>query len=116
MKLSEAIRKGCEMSTPIKNHAAVFDEEEVHACALGAAMLAVEGKEEVLRRARVAPHVSRDLQISIKLTLPGQELTQWFQQTYPTLGYAFGGKIVGLNDRAVWSREEIADWLEEQGL
>lgn len=112
MKLSEAIRKGCETTT-MKRGAYIRDlrqfDEGVHACALGAAWIG---------------------------TFPGQHppnggnyIMAELVDEYPELRSAIPNlpsQIMARNDNrdtnpgmdiwTRWTREEIADWLEAKGF
>ena len=98
MKLSEAMRKGCEMTRPLKE--CTYKSENgfvTEACAIGAAMVGVMGTK-LPETGSVPLH-----DIFPFLTISDGQVN------------GLGQRIIALNDSAGWSREHIADWLERQG-
>ena len=102
MDLPEAIRLGCTMSKPNKTTLQEFRYGEIYACALGAAALAVgihcydvDDDETDAYDALFAmwPELNSELERS------GLELID---------------RIAHKNDGLSWTRERIADWVEEQ--
>lgn len=92
LKISAAIRLGCLMSAQTSE--GVFKDNSGRTCALGAALLAI-GHTDFARN---------DYSLG-KLIM-----------TWPELNAAIRAKIVEANDIGGKSREEIATWLEAQGL
>lgn len=99
MKLSEAIRKGCE--TTLQSYEMFIDRsgQTIRACVLGAAYL---GLREAL------PTTYADIWHQIDDALLELCGMKW--------GDPIIREIVIFNDREHWSREAIADWLESRGL
>lgn len=86
MKLSEAIRKGCEQSVFCTHHyRRELPDGSIGACALGAAMLGA-----------------------------GMKTIDELYMLYPFLD-SLEDEIYHYNDYLRRSRESTADWLEEQG-
>jgi hypothetical protein len=109
MKLSEAIRAGASVTQPLIERYFIEraqTHEITHACALIAAYVGVEG---VIRKftsiedwlTQAWPELNRDYQHPIKKDMPAQDLF---------------GIVLNLSDTQGWTREQVADWLEEQGL
>lgn len=92
-KLSDAIRVGCTMSRPAKGY--LFDERngETYACAFGAAYLALYGTEPV-NDDDVIKRINDRILVSERTVM----------------------EVLTMNDHENRPREEIADWLEAQGL
>ena len=107
MKLSEAMRKGCEVTGPIRG--SVFHlkiDGGLDACALGAVYVGYLGKEGVMS-------AEADFCLA-NLFASGEEplvVSPMNEHDRDRLGII----ITALNDHHWWSREEIADWLEEIG-
>lgn len=119
MKLSEAIRKGCEMTTPLKGSlfAHFPDENAVSACAIGAAAI---GRGGIEVEAKEVPTL-----------VP--ECMQLGEPSHPDDYTELGTEIYNMNDSREALADElgiedeeaetikdprlaIADWLEEKGL
>lgn len=111
MKLSEAIRKGCEMvpQQAFNRFHVTTDFGTIECCALGAAYIGMRNQPQV-----------GDYGNSIY-----EWLDQWFNLERPAVAWwraphdqdkTLGYVITRLNDRFRWPREQIADWLEGQGL
>lgn len=106
MKLSEAMRKGCDVY-PEKCELQLTNGRS--ACALGAVLGGLYG---------LGPHPGDD----------DDERLEHLRQMYPVLelvveppvrmvkGRELLKVIWSLNDSSGWTREKIADWLEAQGL
>lgn len=139
MKLSELIRKGCEM-VPVQTrdgwiameHQSLKGQDQiVGACALASAAIAAYGPEPLLEAAN-------DQSVSLDpIFTVGQKMFQLFpwlnEETISVLRVPDGlimipegdsksdgdtgevrlaDVVIALNDNASWSRERIADWLE----
>ena len=95
MKLSEAIRKGCEMVPRQCKGWGLDKDNELESCALGAAHYVMyQDKDAVNTRA-----LMRDI-----------------RESFPGISEHVFTTVTGMNDTDGKTREEIADWLEEQGL
>ena len=97
MKLSEAIRKGCELY-PVPCTGRFYNPETGCVCALGAAYV---GLGNVID--------DKDYNTVIGV----------LNEAYPELGceddgWTLGCDIADLNDKRGKTREEIADWLEKE--
>lgn len=111
MKLSEAIRKGAEMRPQFSGRwFSELADGTVASCAQGAAYEAVfneipEWNEEPPTNLSgyVRGHVARS--------------DEWnrLEAAFPGVQGGIFHRIAHKNDRD-WTREEIADWLDEQGL
>lgn len=100
MKLSQAIRLGSKLTKQIQGD--LYNKEVNGTCALGAAWVAIKG-------------ININADINTYLFL---------QEVFPILNYSFFNPeesrvydlqtiIFELNDRYEWTREEIADFVEE---
>ena len=98
MKFSEAIRIGSKLRPQCRE--IYFDG--VGSCALGAAMEAKTG--------------STSLSSMSVSDLSDKYLTYFAHPAWPGHEAELFTIIVQLNDQYLWTREEIADWLQEQGL
>lgn len=115
MKLSEAIREGAKLHEQafgsfFKNLAA-RGEPYVCTCALGAALegAGVMNWQAFQRLDRLTP-----LGKVLRKTFPELDLVvKHPEQSY---SYPLNHVIMSLNDNYSWSREDIAKWLEGQGL
>jgi hypothetical protein len=109
MKLSEAMRKGIEMTLPLKGELIEWaeDREDLYACALGAAFVGFYGAFEPKALGCICALFKEDFPISrVSVTFP--ERTKLGFLVDCTLSTA----ITILNDDKGWSRERIADWVE----
>lgn len=99
--LSELIRIGSKVSGQCRR---CVRNPDGNTCALGAALTAKYG--ELPRVNHSTSEAATDLQILNKIV------------THPIVGGKRGlvGAITWLNDHEGWTREEIADWLEKEGL
>lgn len=106
MKLSEAMRKGSELTQPISG---VFLHEErkdgtiTHACALGACYVGVEGVDGGFRQ--IADYLMDRWPELDSMSHPHEQSTM----------LRLGNIIMDLNDEKGKTREQIADWLEGLG-
>lgn len=99
MKFSEAIRKGCEM-VPVQGRSLFFTDLHgriTRACAMGAAYLAYWGPN--------SPEIEAVLNCFDYVSL---RIPEWEGH--------IGNRVRTMNDQDNKTREEIADWLEAQGL
>jgi hypothetical protein len=107
MKISEAMKKGIRASKPVKGMYVTQIGGELCACAAGAAAIGLVGEV----KAQFEPYdIIRDywpvtLMKAVKHPLR-PEGWRW----------SLIDVITDLNDNRDWSRKEIADWLEKQGL
>ena len=99
MKLSEAIREGAKLR-PQCTSGEYFDLDGT-SCAMGAAFEAETGHTNLSndRLEHAFPELARPTKKPINYGTSG------------SLEYA----IARLNDEYKWTREQIADWVEEQG-
>lgn len=109
MKLSEAILKGCEITTPFKHGYFSQVNDKFCACAMGAAAIGVNPnglKDEDVRYDTldtIFENFSNTLyKTKFKNPVSGMEQD----------GLAL---VINLNDSHDWPREKIANWLAEQG-
>lgn len=110
MKLSEAIRKGSEGTQQITDLYLLRDEDGLHCCALGAAW------HGCFPNGVFAPGaIYRDI-----IACTGTDLYQVVETRLDAYGddieMTLAQRIVVMNDEQHKTREEIADWLEGQGL
>ncbi len=113
MKLSEAMRKGTAARPGCKGGMFVSlstdGKKQIHSCALGAAYEGSIG------------HQKTEKQLSeMSVTVLYDDLKLMFPQLGRVHGYdqnerhmTLEGAIVCLNDDKGWSRDRIADWVEE---
>lgn len=100
MKLSEAILKGCNLSTQIKF---LYNNDNGGTCALGAAILGANLNHKAGFYDFVEM-LNKAFPILIETTKHPVEKTPY------SVHYA----IVNLNDMHGWSRERIATWLANE--
>ena len=107
MLLSEAILEGCKVTKPFYGEFVDNTNNPTCACAFGAALIGA-GVDIT------NPHMSLDAM-----------LDKTFGSPYSKKGYInpdtgdpsnIGDIVVHLNDDATWGREEIAAWLQRNGL
>lgn len=109
MKLSEALRKGCEMA-PVQTQVDLLKPSIGGACALGAIGLAIAGpamagENSIQHTQRVRKAANAAVQAAGL-----KPIDIWCRND----GYGFpGGNWKSIQPM---TREEIADWLEEHGL
>jgi hypothetical protein len=122
-RLSEAIRAGAELRPQaFGDYVAIDDRHQTCTCALGAAYEAVTG---------IVPDTCDVYDEQPSGNAPSTVLTRTFNLRDVRLVTPLEARIIPdiekepievyrvvaqLNDRARWSREQIADWLEAQGL
>lgn len=105
MKLSEAMRKGCESTKSLKD--SLFDDNYSAACAIGAAYIGRFGDPRKFDGdwiMRFREEFEKEL-----MTIIEHPERSWEMDRVEIL-------IMLLNDMEDWTREEIADWLEEIGF
>lgn len=94
--LSEAIRLGATLSPQIRG---MLSDDDGRTCAIGAALLATGNlKPRHIRANKLFPALG----LVVEITPKGKPIT-------------LAAKVVNLNDRDSWSREQIADWIVEKG-
>lgn len=98
MKPSEALRKGIELRPNQAKHCFLTDDG-LGSCALGAIYEGFHGKVTMK---------SQHMGIAQKLV----EL----EKAFPGLGVVQKGTVSEMNDFRGKTREQIADWLESEGL
>lgn len=119
MKLSAAIRKGSLLTKPTSGE---FFKKSIlgyKACALGAAYYALTKKaydpEELTREFGPGSIGDEERKVVKRLTEEFPILEEKF--THPTKPHLKNCNlhfiITDLNDEANWTREEIADWVEQ---
>lgn len=123
MKLSEAIRKGSEITCPLNGayFEYNFDDHKVCACAMGAALCAV--KPELLEDVKSMRTFPTDSQLfNMAEEFFGEILFKYPQELIEE-GYTYEEDIgslvsvvIELNDECDWTRERIADWLDQKGF
>lgn len=109
MKLSEAIRKGSEMSSPTSYDYYKYTNDGVATCAIGAAMLGM-GRTPVsieIGRVRYNPSTLHPLLSMIIREFPKELKPEGLNSSITVLS-----TIVILNDSRKMSREAIAMWVE----
>lgn len=108
MKLSEAMRKGIELSKPTRYELTDVRDDGMHACALGAIALGRWKIEEL-------PVFASDLYNMLFAEWPELET---IKLVVPELGeehVSLGQAIFRKNDDLDVPREQTADWLESIG-
>lgn len=112
MKLSEAIRKGAEIVPCQARHTMAIrnplEGKVLGVCALGAAVVGVLGEEGVSSRSDAT--LQAVLQDHFKLEELTVHAPDGPERSPCDVSIAY------LNDTAKWTFEQIATWLEEQGL
>jgi hypothetical protein len=106
MKLSQAIRKGIELSLPGFGGYFAWSRErkEVHACAIGAALIGICGIDALKGMSMMDREDALDQQWPfLRGETPDEDSGNYWCA------------IIKRNDFKKISREEIADWLEERG-
>ena len=115
MKLSEAVRKGCELTKPLRDEYIAYGAGgQLEACPLGAAWIAVRGPLQW----EAPTQIEFDLKLYwnvLEERVPfaidwGEEDVEEVAET--TWLYF----ITELNDEYRWSRERIIQLLENNGL
>lgn len=107
MDLSEAIRQGCKMTTPVLGQLVIQRYGRVHACALGAALVALDGVEVALELGQKAAAYDRLAEAWPEL----RTVNVYDERRERDLDLSEA--IWTMND-AGHKRERIADWLEEK--
>lgn len=120
MKLSEAILKGCDISKPLSHGMALRRGEEVYACALGAAGVALEPRFPLLADEEQCDLITDWYDEALKAEVNcrsissqiGHQLVPKHKKgLIPNLFFL----ITTLNDRRLMEREEIAKLIAEMG-
>lgn len=117
LTLPEAMRKSREMAprTCLGVYCDEYDSGAV--CALGGALVAVEGAADIVQRMSQFAVAKKLLATFPVLGQPGPDDGFWTcpecQRTDADLSCIVGDH---LNDEHEWSREEIAAWLEKEGI
>lgn len=94
--LSEAIKLGATLGPQARG---MLGDDDGSTCAIGAALLATGNlKPRHIRADKLFPALG----LVVELTPKGKPIT-------------LAAKVVILNDRDGWSREQIADWIVEKG-
>lgn len=112
MKLSEAMRKGAELTIQARGSLLELSGTEAPAatCAIGAAYVGLKGKEVIAEDwsyRQVEEEFPELMERHVNLPVAGPNELETMQMEYA---------IWKLNDRLHWTREAIADWLEGQGF
>lgn len=106
MRLSEAIRKGCENSKQTFQEFVAIQKGELCACALGAAALAIQPDLNELSTDPVDiifDNWPKELSTVVDSPVDNESCD------------LLENVIYDLNDKHYWTRERISDWLEQQG-
>lgn len=110
MRLSEAIRKGCETTVPFHDNSGTLrpsldDPRITFACALGAAAHALTGERN-----------SWLFEVELTLSGPYPYLTTMLLSCPACEANdreaVLAANIIHLNDDHEWTREQIADWVQ----
>lgn len=109
MKLSEAIRKGCQGTLQAQGR--YYEKRTGALCALGAARKAFGDKPEEMNGALINNSRLHSLLFDNERVNPAtkKNFTTEFKEKVFSV-------IQDLNDTQRWTREAIADWLEGEGL
>lgn len=114
-KLSDLMRQGSQLRPQaFRDYVQRGDEGEVCTCAIGAAYEAITGKLPPSQNEDydACPMVNREIERETGIALGFYSTKNPVTHNWETLT----GLISGLNDAHKWTREEIADWLEQEGL
>jgi hypothetical protein len=120
MLLSDAIRKGCEVTRPYKGM--MFDVDDAPrlrqigaACALGAVSVALRGLAPAAHEG-ISPNTLAQVDypcLNESVRVPDTaEFTEWLLYG-PGDTAPLRQAIWSLNDYAGWSREAIAEWIDD---
>jgi hypothetical protein len=102
MKLSEAIYEGAKTTAPCTQAFFRKTEGAYHTCALGAALYAVGYRIPV-----GVTHFIASFGLDLEEISVVHPVTKDSEPLY--------GVVTDLNDHHGWTREQIADWLQELG-
>lgn len=105
MRLSDAIRKGCEQHPQSFGRLFEFRGYDVVAsCAMGAALMGVYGAEGY---ALNTSNLEKEFPLLKRIAHSPVSGT-----VYHRLPFSLADQIITLNDHHKWTRERIADWVE----
>lgn len=113
MKLSEAMKAGIPLTEPITGQYEKYDPDTgkiCGTCALGAAWVGLHGVD-------LDPNKTGGVGWDLAKQWP--EINDVFDRVHPitqATGQSIYKIVIDLNDKHGWSREQVADWLEKEGL
>lgn len=117
MKLSEAIRLGSMMKPQAFGH--LFDDEHNSSCAMGAAIDAIGRPLRPIRYNEVSGNLrgpAHQIPNTMVVDIPDEWFLMMNFSCHPCPACDMIGHIdsiiVHLNDTHLWTREKIADWVE----
>jgi hypothetical protein len=109
MKLSEAIREGAKLGPQAFGEYFVGDAT----CALGAAKRATNTAHD--EELFIAVGLAYVPVVEVPMCLHGEYRRTSVNKDQPKSFDEITSLMIKLNDKARWSREAIADWLESEG-
>lgn len=121
MDLPEAIRQGAKLTKPYAGTYFLSRNEEVErSCALGAIVVAMRGMRILEAQNYLGPQMKSDfpeLDVIVKMpTTPLNPISAQVNEEAVRGGHRLDTAIWILNDEHGWSREQIADWIEQEVL
>lgn len=105
--LSELIMQGCQFA-PTQGFNSFWSKDGSCACAMGAAILAIEPTAYL--------HESAEMWEVLEATIGYGTTSLRIIDPISKAEFNLETVVFHLNDRHKWTREDIAKWLKEQGL